>query len=91
MNFVGGYKVISFEDLPLAENTSTTIDGIYNAIGNTRKVILAEQINIGGVKMHSSFMAVSSDNGKWILSNGNITLSVDNTDKVTIVSESEDE
>lgn len=85
MSLKGGYKIIDFKDINLVTGTASTIAGVYDAIeSNYRKAILISGIVIDGVEKADAFVELSVDNSNFVGSLYGKTLTITNTDKVTV-------
>lgn len=85
MSLKGGYKIIDFKDINLVTGIGIRITGVYDAIkSNYRKAILISGISIDGVKMADSFVELSVNGTSYTGTLYGKTLTISNTDAVTI-------
>lgn len=80
---MGGYQIINLHNIPLS-NTVVNIQGIYDLIESTRKVILLSNINIDGIEYHDTFINITVDNSNYIATVYEKTLTITSNDNITL-------
>lgn len=82
-NIKGGYKIINLKNIPLNNESKTTIKGIYESIENSyRKPLLFSGVNIGGIIYPDMFIQAIITSARYEVVMNNVKLYITSDDGV---------
>ena len=82
MSKFGGYRIVDFNDVNITTEP-VKIDGIYDKIKGTRKVLLLSGVVLNGTEKHDCFVQVNVTDSNYTVTIYNGTLTITQDDMVS--------